>query len=96
MKKAKRNEAEIETVLRVLSDGSGKFPDLADIFSAREIAILRYSVKLTKTPATIESADVNELRENGLNDRAIHDLACVVGYFAFVNRVADGLGVQVE
>ncbi len=59
-------------------------------------AILRYSEKLTRNPETMQSADVEKLREVGLDDLAIHDLCAIVGYFAFVNRIADGLGVELE
>lgn len=40
--------------------------------------------------------DVELLKEHGLSDRAIHDLCAVTSYFAFVNRIADGLGVELE
>ncbi len=53
-------------------------------------------MKLTKDPGSIDTADVAALRENGFDDLAIHDLACCVSYFAFVNRIADGLGVKLE
>lgn len=59
-------------------------------------ALLAYAVKLTIDPSSIGSEDVVRLRAHGLDDRAIHDAACCVSYFAFVNRIADGLGVQVE
>lgn len=59
-------------------------------------AILDYALKLTLDPAGVSEEDVELLRGQGLDDRAIHDLACIVGYFAFVNRVADGLGVELE
>ena len=59
-------------------------------------AILDYATKLTRTPAEISQTDVDALRDQGLDDRAIHDLACIVGYFAFVNRLANGLGVEME
>lgn len=36
------------------------------------------------------------LRDAGLTDRDIVDLNQVVGYYAYVNRVADGLGVTLE
>lgn len=36
------------------------------------------------------------LKEIGLVDREIHDLCAIVAYFAFVNRIADGLGVDLE
>jgi alkylhydroperoxidase family enzyme len=41
-------------------------------------------------------ADLEPLRQHGLDDRAILDLALVVAYFAFVNRIAHGLGVELE
>lgn len=59
-------------------------------------AMLEYSVKLTTHPQEIVQEDVQSLREQGFDDRAIHDLVCCVSYFAFVNRVADGLGVELE
>ncbi len=41
-------------------------------------------------------ADVERLRAVGLNDRAIHDATQVIAYFNYINRVADGLGVDLE
>ena len=41
-------------------------------------------------------ADVERLRDTGLDDRAIVDANQVVAYFNYVNRVADGLGVELE
>lgn len=58
--------------------------------------MLEYSTKLTLTPGEVDASDVDQLRDAGFDDRAIHDIACIVGYFAFVNRVADGLGVDLE
>lgn len=40
--------------------------------------------------------DLLPLREAGLDDRGIHDFAAVVAYFNFVNRIALGLGVELE
>jgi uncharacterized peroxidase-related enzyme len=59
-------------------------------------AILDYAVKLTRTPAQVTPADVEALREAGLRDRAILDVAQVTAYFNYVNRLADGLGVKLE
>ena len=39
---------------------------------------------------------LNPLRDAGLDDRAILDLVQVIAYFNFVNRLADGLGVELE
>ena len=67
----------------------------AGLDSATE-ALLAYSEKLTRTPAAVCDDDVARLREAGWSDRAIHDTAQVVGYFNYINRVADGLGVDPE
>ena len=40
--------------------------------------------------------DVQVLRETGWSDAAILDLNLVASYYAFVNRLADGLGVGLE
>lgn len=59
-------------------------------------AILGYAEKLTRTPAGMREQDVDALREAGLDDRAILHVAEVTAYFNFVNRMADGLGVELE
>ena len=58
--------------------------------------MLAYAEKLTETPREITAADIENLREAGLADRDIHDLNQVVAYFNYVNRVADGLGIELE
>ena len=40
--------------------------------------------------------DLAALRDVGLDDRAIVDANQVISYFNYVNRVADGLGVELE
>ena len=41
-------------------------------------------------------ADLDPLRAAGLEDRDILDLAQVTSYFNYINRMADGLGVDLE
>ncbi len=64
--------------------------------SVRERALLAYADQVTLAPATTTATDIARLRDQGLDDRAIHDACCIIAYFAFVNRVADGLGVELE
>lgn len=64
--------------------------------TARERALVAYAEALTLTPGEMTAAHVEALRAAGLDDRAIHDACAVVAYFAFVNRIADGLGVELE
>lgn len=59
-------------------------------------AMLRYAVKLTTEPAEVAEADVLMLREAGFSDLDILHIAEVVSYFAYANRIADGLGVPLE
>ncbi len=59
-------------------------------------ALCVYGEKLALRPAAMEEADVAALRAAGLDDRAIHDAAQVVAYFSYINRIADGLGVDLE
>jgi uncharacterized peroxidase-related enzyme len=59
-------------------------------------AMLDYCHKLTVAPAEMVRADVEGLREAGFDDVAILDICQVAAYFAFVNRMADGLGVEFE
>ena len=40
--------------------------------------------------------DVETLRSHGYSDEAIHDIAQVAAYFNYINRIADGLGVDLE
>ena len=58
--------------------------------------MLHYAVKLTETPGRVDRDDMEPLRQAGLDDRAIHDLCAVTAYFAFANRIADGLGIELE
>lgn len=58
--------------------------------------MLDYTVKLTLTPWEMESDDVERLRARGFSDWAILDINQITGYYAYVNRLADGLGVELE
>ncbi len=62
----------------------------------RRLAMLRYSQKLTRTPWKMVEEDVAALRAAEHSDVDILHIAEVVGYFSYVNRIADGLGVQFE
>lgn len=67
----------------------------ADIDEA-DRAMLTYVQKLTLEPWNMVELDVISLREAGFSDAAILDINQVTAYYAFVNRLADGLGVDLE
>jgi len=64
--------------------------------TTRHRAMLDYAWKLTRTPAAMSERDVEVLRAAGFDDAAIHDVAQVTSYFNYINRIADGLGVEPE
>ncbi len=64
--------------------------------SAADAALCAFAERLSEAPWRCGQADVDALREHGFSDRAIHDAVQVIGYFAYINRVADGLGTNLE
>ena len=58
--------------------------------------MLEFAVKLTTAPAAVDDADVEDLRAAGFSDRDILDIVEVVAYYAYANRIADGLGIETE
>ena len=64
--------------------------------SAREMALLDYAVKLTQSPKQITHDDLDRLRSQGLTDEELVDAVHCTGYFNFINRVLDALGVDPE
>jgi uncharacterized peroxidase-related enzyme len=64
--------------------------------SGPDRAMLDYAAKLTQEPWTMTEKDVLRLREAGFEDRDILHINMIAGYYAFVNRLADGLGVELE
>jgi len=59
-------------------------------------ALCDYAVKLTKSPQEMTRGDVETLRRTGLSDRAISDAAQVIAFFNYINRIAEGLDVDLE
>ena len=68
--------------------------ELASAFDEREQAMLRYARELTRQPPSVVQAQVEALREAGLEDGEILEVNQVVAYFAYANRTALGLGVR--
>ncbi len=64
--------------------------------SDAERALCDYAVKLTLSPGDMNQDDVDRLRDHGFDDEAITIAAQVIGYFNYINRIADGLGVDGE
>jgi uncharacterized peroxidase-related enzyme len=64
--------------------------------SEADRALCDYAATLTRAPASVTRGDIDGLRTTGLSDRAIHDATQAIAYFNYINRIADGLGVDPE
>jgi alkylhydroperoxidase family enzyme len=68
----------------------------AEALEPRQYAMLAYAARLAKEPWAMSNEDVESLRRLGFSDRAILEVNLVTSYMSFVNRVAQGLGVELE
>jgi uncharacterized peroxidase-related enzyme len=66
---------------------------VADI-TAKQRAMLDFSVKLTKDSGSIEEADREGLRSQGFTDRDIWDITSVAAFFNMTNRVASATNMR--
>ena len=64
--------------------------------NAGDRALCAWAEKLTRTPAKMTLKDVQELETHGFSQNAISDAAQVIGFFNYINRIAEGLGVDLE
>ncbi len=71
----------------------GKAPAALD---AADRALMAWAVKLTREPAKMDERDFLALAEAGFEDTDILLANLIVAYFSFVNRIAQGLGVELD
>ncbi len=62
----------------------------------RTRALLDFGWKLTTQQWECREADIRALRAAGFADEAIVDAVGIIGYFNFITRVADALGVELN
>ena len=84
LKDDKRSDA-IEASLR------GQTPETA--FSGKELALMRYTGKLTSSPGAVQADDVEAAKAEGATDGEILEVNQVCAYFCYSNRLLNGLGV---
>jgi uncharacterized peroxidase-related enzyme len=59
-------------------------------------ALCEWAEKLTLTPAKCNREDADGLKAQGWSEEQIASAAQVVGFFNHLNRLADGLGIDLE
>lgn len=62
----------------------------------RRLEMLRFVDRLTRVPGAVTRSDAERLRGVDFSDRDILDIVEVAAYYAYANRVADGLGIELE
>ena len=67
----------------------------ADI-SATDQALCAWAEKVTLQLREVGRVDFVALRDVGLSENAISDAAQVIGFFNYINRIAESLGVDLE
>ncbi len=61
-----------------------------------DLALLRYAEKLTLTPGEMVQSDVQALKDAEVDDGEILEANQIIGYFNYVNRQLNGLGVTTD
>ena len=77
-------------------DAAFKIRAPESVFDGAQLAMLRYAEKLTLSPGDMQEADVNMLKNEGISDGEILEANQIIGYFNYVNRLLNGLGVSTD
>jgi len=59
-------------------------------------AICYFAEKLTLNPGKIDKEDIHKIKEFGYVDKEVSEIVQIISYFNYINRVADGLGLEPE
>ena len=60
------------------------------------MAICNFAKKLTETPNLVDRQDIELLKSYDFSDKDISQIVQIIAYFNYINRVADGLGLEPE
>lgn len=91
LKRHIKNDKRADEILRAIIE-----KDLISTFEKKELAVLKYSEKLTFYPSEMTENDISELRDHAFSDGEILEINQVVAYFNYANRTVLGLGVNTE
>jgi len=64
--------------------------------SSADQALFVFAKKLTLTPYAMFKDDIKQLEDLRFTHTTVHDALQVIGYFNYINRVAEALNVDLE
>ena len=67
-----------------------------NVSEGAQLVMSRYAEKLTISPGDMQEADVAALKNKGISDGEILETNQIIGYFNYVNRLLNGLGVSTD
>ncbi|MDE2471059.1 MAG: peroxidase-related enzyme [Bradyrhizobium sp.] len=84
-----------------LGSAQGAVAALVDDLDAAPIdrrmkPVLRYARKLTQSPGGIAQADADAVFAEGWNETALYHTVAVTALFNFMNRLVEGLGIELD
>ncbi len=62
--------------------------------SPQEVHMMDYAARLSRAPDSVTRAEVDLLRQDGLNEQQITDIALAVAARNFISRFFDALGAE--
>ena len=67
----------------------------ANLYERHQV-LCNFAEKVSEAPKQMKFEDLSSLKQTGYSDRAIHDAVQIIGYFNYINRIADSLGVKLR
>ena len=59
-------------------------------------SVLRYALKLTRDPRGVSQADADAIFAAGWDETALYHTVAVTALFNFVNRLVEGMGIELD
>jgi len=58
--------------------------------------MIDFALKLTREPSSVKREDLEALKVRGFSEEQVVDIALITCTFNFMDRLADGLGVELD
>ncbi len=59
-------------------------------------AMIDFALKLTREPSSVRQQDIEALKQHGFSEQQVVDIVLITCTFNFMDRLADGLGVELD